>query len=79
MYPVFAHTAPASPTVQLKLICNEADMHHKMVLRLDGIDGDPLQEPFLDNLNRAIFLAQLRDLSCEETCGGWQLAFTLEP
>jgi len=79
LHPVFAHSEASAPSAHLKLICSETTTLHKMVIRLDDCGGDPLREPLTDKLNRTIFQAQIRDLICEESEGGWNLAFTLAP
>ncbi len=78
MYPVFNHSRSETLSAHLKLICSESITLHKMVISIEGIEGNPMLEPYLDDLNRKIINAQIKGLECAETKDGWQLSFGLE-
>jgi len=79
LFPVYEHSESDSLSVHMKLVCNDITMLHKMVIRVEGIEGNPLEEPLMDELNQKIFQKQVMDLVCEEKNKGWQLSFTLAP
>jgi len=76
---VIAGSTAGGLSVHLKLVCNDINMNHKMVISIDGLDGNPMEEPYMDDLNRSIFQKQVKDLTCEQVNGSWQIGFTLVP
>jgi ABC-type glutathione transport system ATPase component len=51
LYPVFRAGENSASSGTLRLLCSETSRSHTLILRFDGLSGDPLEQPYLDELN----------------------------
>ena len=54
MYPLFSAEDSPATRIDLRLVCSETSSNHTLHLSVKGVKSDPLQPPYLDELNVAI-------------------------
>lgn len=77
MYPLF--NAPDKPAlrINLKLICSESSNKHTIHLNVEGVGSDPLDEPYVDELNLSILENYAEFIFSREAKKSWEIAIQM--
>ena len=77
LYPVLARTERAEALVQL--VCDEMGTRHTLLVDFSGLAGDPLEAPYLDQLNRVLLQQYAASLHSEATGPGrWEVTLEMD-
>ena len=74
--PVF-NKSNTCKTADLKLLCSESGTRHIMTFNFKGLESDPLQKPFLDDLNMMILEHYAAVVLSRKTDKGWIVSVQL--
>ena len=70
LHPVFSAGAES---VYLRLLCSETSSAHTLILRFPGLAGDPLEEPYLDELNVKLLNNYAEYVFSHPGADGWEV------
>ncbi len=74
LYPVFHAGAKHA---ELRLLCSETSSAHTMILRFPGLAGDPLEKPYLDELNLSILNNYAQFVFSHPAAEGWEVVLQM--
>ncbi len=73
LYPLFHARLNPAQAVQLRLLCSESGTNHIMSLDIQGVDSDPLSDPYMDELNLRILEKYSSFLFSKKKEGSWEI------
>ena len=76
LYPLFRAKQPAQ-AVQLRLLCSETSSNHTLNMTVQGVESDPLAEPYLDALNLRILENYASFLFSRKADTGWDICIQM--
>lgn len=77
LYPLFfAEQAPAT-RAQVRLICSESSSSHMLLIKVEGLEGDPLAEPYLDELNLMLLERYASFVLSRKSEDGWEICIQM--
>lgn len=71
-----AKTSPAS-SAKVKLLCSATGLRHTLIVSVNGIDSDPLEEPYLDDLNLRILESYSQYVFSKRSEDGWDVCIQM--
>ena len=67
----------AAQSGSVRLLCSETSARHTLLVGFQGLSGDPLEAPYLDELNRRMLEHYARFLFSQPKDGGWEVCIQL--
>ena len=77
LYPVLKHPDMPAKDASLRLLCSETSNRHTMIISFRGIDSDPLEEPYLDELNLALLNNFAEFVLSRKKDDGWEVCIQM--
>lgn len=77
LYPLFNAADQPASRINLRLICSETGSNHTMHLNIEGIGGDPLEEPYLDELNLKLLENYAGFVFSKQNNNDWEIIIQL--
>ena len=77
LYPVLKHPEAPAAGASLRLLCSETSNRHTMIISFRGIDSDPLEEPYLDELNLALLNNYAEFVLSRKKDDGWEVCIQM--
>jgi ABC-type polar amino acid transport system ATPase subunit len=77
LYPVLKHPDVPAASASLRLLCSEASSRHTLMIGFRGIDSDPLEEPYLDELNLALLNNYAEFVLSRRKDDGWEVCIQM--
>ena len=62
---------------QLRLVCSETSTNHTLILSIDGVENDPLKEPYLDELNLRLLENYAGFVFSKKSETGWEICIQM--
>lgn len=77
LYPLFkAETSPAKKAF-ISVLCSETGSSHTIRMILEGLESDPMQEPYLDDLNVRILENYSAFIFSKKVDSGWEICIQM--
>ena len=73
LYPLFRAEERPARRAYVRMLCSETSSSHMLITRVEGVDGDPLEEPYLDELNRCLLENYASYVFSREGEDGWEI------
>jgi hypothetical protein len=73
LYPLFRAAENPAEWAQVRLMCSETGSSHTMQISVRGISSDPLEEPYMDDLNRKILENYASYMFSRKGDNGWEI------
>lgn len=77
LHPLFSAADDPADTIKLKLLCSETGTSHTLKLNVEGIGSDPLEEPYLDELNLSILENYAGFVFSKKGIDDWEIAIQM--
>ena len=77
LYPVLKHPEVPAAGASLRLLCSETSNRHTMMIGFRGIDSDPLEAPYLDELNLALLNNYAEFVLSRKKEDGWEVCIQM--
>ena len=73
MYPLFRTKEKPATKINLRLICSETSSNHTLHMNVEGVGGDPLSLPYLDELNLKILESYTDFIFSQKNKEDWEI------
>ena len=77
LYPVLRNAKAPAQSANVRLLCSETSARHTMFISFRGLAGDPLEEPYLDELNKVLLGSFSEFLFRRKTDDGWEVCIQM--
>jgi hypothetical protein len=77
IYPVFHNAEAPAKSASVRLLCSETSPNHTLLISFRGLAGDPLAEPYLDELNLKLLNGFAQFIFSRKKEGGWEVCIQL--
>lgn len=77
IYPVFHNAEAPARSASVRLLCSETSTNHTLLISFRGLSGDPLEEPYLDELNLKLLNGFAQFIFSRKKEGGWEVCIQL--
>ena len=77
LQPLFHAAAMPATRITLGLVCSESGSNHTMLLNVKGIDSDPLDQPYLDDLNLSILENYTNYIFSKKNKKDWEIVIQM--
>ena len=76
LYPVF-HSAKPAESASFRLLCSETSDRHTINISFRGLGSDPLQEPYLDEINLSLLNHYAAFVFSRPSAAGWDVCIQM--
>ena len=73
LYPIFEHISNAT----IRLLCSDSSQRHMIQIYSKDFESDPLQEPYIDELNLRILEHYSQFVFSKQTKNGWNISIQM--
>ncbi len=73
LLPVLRAGENAAERASVRLLCSESSEHHTVMISFPGLNSDPLQAPYLDELNLSLLNHYAGYVFSRQTAAGWDV------
>ena len=77
LHPIFNAADRPATKIDLKLVCSETSSNHTMHLNVSGVGSDPLEQPYLDELNLSILENYSEFLFSKKSDDDWEVVIQM--
>lgn len=77
LYPVFRNAEAPARSANVRLVCSESSPRHTMFISFRGLTKDPFEEPYLDDLNKALLSSFSEFVFSRKTDEGWEVCIQM--
>ncbi len=77
LYPVFRAEEKPAPSASVRLLCSETSTRHTLLINFRSLESDPLEEPYLDELNVRLLNNYADYVFSRKTDNGWEVCIQM--